>query len=391
MRRRSAWGPCLAALVLAGCAIPKPGSFYTQPVPAGAKPGTLISYQPFGHPPRNAQAFRILYVSTDQNNAAVPVSAVVYIPTAQAPYEGRNIVAWAHPTTGVAEGCAPSLDNETIGGLAFAQSIPGLDHFLSAGDIVTATDYQGLGAPGVHPYLIGALEGDDILDSIRAARQLPGAHASRNVALWGHSQGGQAVLYAGQIAHDYAPRLHLVGIAAAAPPTDFPDLLTEPFKSNGGRLLAAYIYDTWSQIYHVDVTSIVAPPAVPVMRKAAAKCINALGEIIVAEHAASRLNPVFLDHEPASTPPWPHLFSENSPGNAPPGAPLLIVQSKADKTVPAHYTDEFVNQACTRHESVNYLKLSDVSHMFTGYKSADQVAAWIAARFVNTQTPNTCP
>ncbi|HQU02164.1 MAG TPA: hypothetical protein PLI12_06915, partial [Acetobacteraceae bacterium] len=68
-----------------------------------------------------------------------------------------------------------------------------------------------------------------------------------------------------------------------------------------------------------------------------------------------------------------------------------IVQSKADKTVPAHYTDEFVNQACTRHESVNYLKLSDVSHMFTGYKSADQVAAWIAARFVNTQTPNTCP
>jgi hypothetical protein len=36
-----------------------------------------------------------------------------------------------------------------------------------------ATDYPGLGTPGVHAYLMGESEGRAVLDSVRAARNLP--------------------------------------------------------------------------------------------------------------------------------------------------------------------------------------------------------------------------
>ena len=45
------------------------------------------------------------------------------------------------------------------------------------------------------------------LDSVRAARALPRTGASNRFAVWGHSQGGQAALYTGEIDKSYAPEL----------------------------------------------------------------------------------------------------------------------------------------------------------------------------------------
>ncbi len=87
------------------------------------------------------------------------------------------------------------------------------------GYIVVATDYPGLGTDGIHPYLIGESEGRAVLDSVRAARDLPDSGASDRFAVWGHSQGGHAALYTGELAARYAPELKLVGVAAAAPAT----------------------------------------------------------------------------------------------------------------------------------------------------------------------------
>jgi len=152
----------LSLLPLAACAIPDPPAFYDTPVP-NAAPGSLVSAEPFAPVP-GATAYRVLYVSTDSFGAKIPVSGIVYVPTAPPPPGGRNLVAWAHATTGIAPGCAPSLDS----GPDMAASVPGLSDFLSAGDIVAATDYQGMGVAGVHPYLIGRSEGAAILDSVRA-------------------------------------------------------------------------------------------------------------------------------------------------------------------------------------------------------------------------------
>jgi alpha-beta hydrolase superfamily lysophospholipase len=376
-------------LALGGCGIPTPPPFY-QAAATAAPPGTVISAEPFSPGVKDAAAYRVLYDSTDINGRNIPVSGVVYIPLAPPPPGGRNIVAWAHPTTGIAAGCAPSLFDNRIGGISFATSIPGLDAFISAGDIVAATDYPGLGAPGLHPYLIGAGEGRAIIDSVRAARSLPGASASSNYVVWGHSQGGQAALFAGQISATYAPELHLAGVAAAAPPTDMTHELTAPFKSESGRLLAAYVYYSWAAIYHVPITTIVAPQAVPAVNIAVTKCIGALGQGIDAIRAAAALNPVFRDHDPKITPPWPGLLAENSPGNAPPGAPLLIVQGTADTTVEPRYAESFTARVCAKHETIEYQELPGVSHLMIAYKSLPVVTSWLQDRFSGVKPPDNC-
>ena len=91
----------------------------------------------------------------------------VLFPAGAAPAGGRDVIAWAHPTSGVVPTCAPSLMPDTAG------MIWGLSEMLARGYVVAATDYPGLGTPGVHPYLIGESEGRAVLDSVRAVRDLP--------------------------------------------------------------------------------------------------------------------------------------------------------------------------------------------------------------------------
>jgi len=390
--KRSSYLSLLLLPSLASCAAPVPTSFYSQPALPKAGPGALIAVQPYAPSIKGAAAYLVLYNSEDINGNIIPVSGVVYVPTAPAPPGGRDTIAWAHPTTGIAPGCAPSLDAGGVGGITLAQSIPGLGDFISAGDVVAATDYQGLGVPdaGEHPYLIGKSEGQNVLDSVRAAARLPGADINGNFVVWGHSQGAQAALFAGQLAASYAPELHLLGVAAAAPPTDERDELTSPFKDNAGRLLAAYIYYSWSLTYHVPLTSIVYPQAVPHVDDVSSKCINTLGQGIEAILAARALNPVFRSHPPQSTPPWPALLDENSPGHAPPGAPLLIVQGLADPTVEPHYTESFAAKVCARHEVLEFKELPGVKHLTVAYKSLPIVEPWIAARFAGAKPPDHC-
>jgi Secretory lipase len=131
------------------------------------RPGTIIRIWPLegGGPGMggNGEAFRILYRSTDPSGRPIPVSGAIYIPSGPAPAGGRNIIAWAHPTSGVVPPCAPSLMPD-VGGMMW-----NLPNMIAQGYIVVATDYPGLGTEGIHPYLIGESEARSVLDSVRAA------------------------------------------------------------------------------------------------------------------------------------------------------------------------------------------------------------------------------
>ncbi|MGH6681770.1 MAG: hypothetical protein ACREDL_23180, partial [Bradyrhizobium sp.] len=102
---------------------------------AAGRPGQLLRIQRLSYSPFGAAAYRVLYTSLGLNGRLIPVSGVVVVPSGPAPRGGRNIVAWAHPTTGIDRRCAPSLQSDVL------YTIPGLETFLARGDIVTATDY----------------------------------------------------------------------------------------------------------------------------------------------------------------------------------------------------------------------------------------------------------
>lgn len=158
---------------------PHPGSFYSAPLPLpSGPPGALIRSEPLAHLPAGAQGWKILYLSTSYTGKPTAISGVVIVPITPAPHGGRRVLAAAHETVGVASGCAPSLQ-----GAAHDYFIPGLPLFLKAGYAVVATDYQGLGTPGPHPYLVGKAEALAVLDSVRAAHHLAQAGAGTTFAV----------------------------------------------------------------------------------------------------------------------------------------------------------------------------------------------------------------
>jgi hypothetical protein len=128
------------------------------------------------------------------------------------------VVAWAHPTSGLADHCAPSRHG--MRGLACMHGW--LDALLRRGYVVVATDYEGLGTPGLHPYLVGASEGHAVLDGVRAAARLRGAGVGGRTVAWGFSQGGHAALWTGEVARAYAPDVRLSGVVMPASPAAGP-------------------------------------------------------------------------------------------------------------------------------------------------------------------------
>src|SRR4030095_15388970 len=65
---------------------------------------------------------------------------------------------------------------------------------LDKGWAVAVTDYEKIGKPGDHTYVIKDAEAHAVLDLIRASQRLPGSGIAGNapVGIWGYSQGGQA-------------------------------------------------------------------------------------------------------------------------------------------------------------------------------------------------------
>jgi len=335
--------------------------------------------------PDGASAYRILYDSVDLSGEQIPVSGVVIVPKGPAPPRGRPIVAWAHPTTGVVSGCAPSLAR------VFFASVQGLTAMLARGYVVAATDYPGLGTPETHPYLVGISEGRAVLDSVRAARQIPGADAASAFAVWGHSQGGHAALYAGLLAAQYAPELHLVGIAAAAPATDLHTLMTDDLGTGGGNNITAMTIWSWSRIYKAPMEAVVTRQAMPVIDRLASLCIERWFDMLTRRGPTLGLEKGFLKvANLADTEPWRRLLAENSPGPLSPDIPVFLAQGAADRLVRPSVTTGYVNTLCQNGSKVRFDVLPGVGHAFIARDVASRAVAWIASRFKGDRPPSDC-
>ncbi len=291
-----------------------------------AGPGTLISATPLPPPRAGGNAYRIIYQSTGLQGQPIQVSGMVIVPRGTAPAGGRPIVAWAHPTTGIAESCAPSLANN----VRYVQ-LQGLDDMLQRGYIIAAPDYPGLGSPGPHPYLIGVSEARSVLDAIRAAQQLthnpPGP-----VAVWGHSQGGQAVLYSGLIASSYAPELKLVGVAAAAPATLLGKLMQDAEPTPGGKNILAMTLWSWNEVFGAPIDKVVLPAAMPTVQKLASTCIENINDIPGRFFAGRSLQQRFLSVDDLTAiEPWKSILAQNTIGTLP--SPSRSSSHRARRTI----------------------------------------------------------
>src|SRR5580693_3456330 len=379
-------GIALMAFTLGSEAALAQTPFYeASPQETAGQPGTLIRSEPMQSAPAGAQAYRVLYRSIGMHGEPIAVSGVIVVPPGPAPAGGRPIVAWAHPTTGVVPHCAPSL------AIFVFQQMAGLRQLIEQGAVVAATDYPGLGTVGPHPYLVGDSEARAVIDSVRAARNLPGVDGGTDFAVWGHSQGGQASLYTGLIARSYAPELHLVGVAAAAPATSLVTLMGDDFKTTGGKNLTAMTLWSWSRVFGAPIDKVVLPEAMPAVDRLADECIESVFDIMVRRQTEKPLEQHFLSvSNIATVEPWHTLATHNTPGPLPASIPLFLAQGTTDTIVAPEVTRAYMQRQCKAGGKVTMMWVPGVGHGFVARDSADNAVAWMMDRFAGKPAPSDC-
>jgi len=226
---------------------------------------------------------------------------------------------------------------------------------------------------------------------VRAAREVPGAHAGTSFAVWGHSQGGHAALFSGLLAQRYAPSLNLVGIAVAAPATDLATLMTDDLGTGGGNNITAMTLWSWSRIYDAPMTQVVTPAAVPVVNALAGLCIERWFDVLTRRGPTLDLEKSFLSVDNlAARAPWRRLLIENSPGPLTPGIPVFVAQGDADNLVRPAVTHAYVKRLCDGGSKVRVDIVPRVGHAFIARDAADDAVAWIGNRFAAKRAPNDC-
>jgi dipeptidyl aminopeptidase/acylaminoacyl peptidase len=389
-RRRLALVAALAGLALTACAggdggaAPPTGPAPTSPgatvVPAPrpdgeAPPGTLIEAVPIDAPD-GAVAWRITYHSRTRTDDDIAVTGLVVAPDTPAGAEGRPVLGWGHPTTGTADACAPSADG--------AAEVPVGADALAAGWTVVVTDYEGLGAEGPHPYLVGASEGHAVLDAIRAAAQVErsGVTSTSPVLLGGFSQGGHAALFAAELAPTYAPDLDVRAVAVVAPvgdPRQFWDRAAERDDQVG--VAATMAYGLSAAYPELDPADVLTDQAVESLGLLETTCI---GEVVDAF-----MGPVddVVRRSPDDADGWAEALAENTAGRVPLGLPVLLLQGDRDDIVYPASGDALAARLCRHGDPVEYRQVPGADH---GDIPPATAIEWLAERLAGTPATSTC-
>jgi alpha-beta hydrolase superfamily lysophospholipase len=356
-------------------------SFYAEPLPLPHAPaGTLLKDEPVQVPGLHGAMFRVMYLSTTARGGPVAVTGLVSVPSTPPPSGGYPVVSWAHGTNGMAPQCAPSL-------APGPEDVALANALLDRGWVVTASDYQGEGTPGPLPYLVGTVAADNTIDIVRAARQLPAAHASATYAVWGHSEGGQTAMFALEAGRSYAPELHLVGVVAGAPPSDFgliyPFLRNSPFRYYllmvGGGFNAAY--------------GSTAAPLDQLLTPLGASLLPDLTKGCDA-YLMKTLDPYPLEQvvktDPFSVPAWKALLSQNDPATFTTAVPvpLLIPQGGNDEQIPPVTTQLLTQHLCGIGQDVARWLYPGFSHAGVVPAYLGDMERWLADRFNGMPAPD---
>jgi pimeloyl-ACP methyl ester carboxylesterase len=347
-----------------------------DPLPAGVH-GALLRYQRLGAVP-GGTAYRILYLSTSVKGKPIAVSGMAALPTDGG--DGRPVLSWAHGTTGLADACAPSklpLDGQTAALL---------DPFLRHGWVVAATDYEGLGTPGLHPYIAGISEGRGTLDAVRAVKQLPDARAGKDTIIWGHSQGGHAALFANQLAASWTPELKLDGIVAGAPPSELL-LIAAALKGGNYQGYLAMVAGGLHAAYpEADLSQVVTAKGRAELHVLDEGCTDQV--FAVYNHLSYD---EFAAGDPAAVEPWKSILAENDPGHVKTDSPILLIHGLADQQIPPVASELLFKRLCGLGQVVERRTYPGMGHAEVIAPSFAGMLTWMSDRVAGKPAVSGCP
>ena len=347
-----------------------------NPIPAGEH-GDLVRWQVLES--SFDRLYRIMYLSQTVAGAPTVVTGLVSVPDDIAPFGGFRVLLYGHGTTGLADVCAPSvaIDNDTSQG-DYDGEFNGVSG-TADGWVTVATDYEGLGGPGPHPFVVGVSEGRSMLDAGRAAGQIPGVYLGDTTAIAGFSQGGHAALWATQLAAEWTPEQTIIGTVVGAPASEPAALASwaaaQPQLSALSAGLVAGLATTYPEVAGRPRSSAHAGRHRADRRVGHHHCFDQQVD----------LPGPFIAADPGTVEPFASLLAANTAGTTATAAPILIFHGDADERIPLVHSDALLARLCAAGQVVERRVLPGGIHVNSGI-GLDAIG-WLTGLADGTATP----
>lgn len=373
---------------------PQRPAFYEPPASIPTTPGTLIRSEPapllldpLGLSKNVVEATRVMYSSTDAKGRPIAVTGTVFVPkTAYRGSSARPLISYAAGTQGMGDSCAPSQQMENLveyEGLGIAPAV-------ARGYAVSITDYQGLGTPGTHTYMVREAQGHAVLDMARATKNLKssGITDANPIGLMGYSQGGGAAAAAAELAGTYAQELNIKGSAIGAPPAD----LGKVGKNIDGSLYFAFA--TFALLGVAQAEGIDPAPYLNAEGKKLASqvendCVFDLFDYAFKDSGkyttSGKKLSVLLDEEPFRS-----AVDRQRIGRLKPNAPVQINHAIGDDTIPYAVGKQLGSDWCDRGARVTFNPGLIPTHVGGMLPHVAKSMSFFEARFAGRNQANSC-
>ena len=333
--------------------------------------------------PPGTRGLAMLYLSTAADGSPTAVSGVVYVPDGPPPGP-RPVLAWAHGTTGLGDGCAPSkaFANQTAAEMAIVPFVAG------QGLVFVATDYQGLGTPGPHPYLVNVAAGRNVLDAVRAAERIDdtGATPASSVVVWGHSQGGGAAAFAAEAKPTYAPELRVVGALGGAPAADFGSLAASATSANAGFGFVVMAIDGFAAAYpDISLDRLLTEKGRQVAASIETQCSDQILSALQSSPPSELLQPAVSTDAALQA-----RLKENSAGYVKTDVPILLYHGDADTTVPPAASKNILDRWCAIGVTVSRKVYPGADHVSVILAAVGDITAFVQARLAGQPATSSC-
>ena len=210
----------------------------------------------------------------------------------------------------------------------------------------------------------------------------PKPTANDKTIVWGQSQGGQAALFAGELAPSYVPDLDLLGVVSGAPVTDVASMYPAAATIPGtlGFVVMGLI-GLQAAYPNAKASDVLTPAAVDQANKlVSTKCYEDVLD------AFNKPVDQVIAHNPLDVPGFSELFTQDSTGNVKTAAPMFVYQGLSDDVVYKIFTDKFVKNACAMGDTINYQTFSGKDHYEENDAAQTDILAWMQARLAGTRT-----
>lgn len=400
-------GVAVAAPLLAACSTveekgataagPTPGSQAKPkpmiPEPPKGDPGSLLSQESIDTGIKGARAWRIRYISRDVNDVAQEASGLVIAPEAKG--DNRPILTWCHGTTGLGDTACPSAQPDPARELItyftpeatqqIDYGVPGLQGFIDDGWVVVATDYQGLGTPGMHQYTVNITNARDAVYIAHAARKLD-AGAGTTLGCAGWSQGGGAAAAVAELdAKDFGD-LKLIGTVPMSPgvgrialenPASVTAALNNPKIAPDSHLVMVLAGTYAANPTKLQLSQAFTPLGMEIIEKAwNNQPVHHINDTIL---RMFNLKGAILNPNPTDLGEWKDAIDAGSAANKKPVAPVLVCIDtfKNGTVVPVSWQTSYVEAARKLGGTVETREYPKDDHFSLPQSCVGDARAWL--------------